>query len=328
MEMKPADMKRQQARRPMLNPFDRLALMAHLFAQAIVFGYWPALPKAPFVTFKLVSFIIITLLVARLCRRLRERAENPLDPEGPPPWHAPAWHFLHGFIHVMMIGNIYEALGDCVPYVVVRGYDAELARIDTWLLGRSAAEILNRHIYPWLSDFLYLGYCVYFIYPPVVMALVALRRDMDTRFITGFTLALNYYVVFTFYFCIPTIGPRMLIVDTPISRGVYELLDRLEKLKYDAFPSGHVCTMVISTYLAFRYYRPLFLPGVIFTAIVITATIYCRYHYVIDVICGMAVAWVICAAAPSVMKAAGGLWRPAVAPRVAGAEKLQIAAAS
>ncbi|HOX40423.1 MAG TPA: phosphatase PAP2 family protein [Candidatus Brocadiia bacterium] len=296
-----------EKRRPLLNPFDRLALISHVFALAVIFFCWRALPSAGFVTFKLGSFVIITPMVARVCRRLRERAENPTDPEGPAPWHAPGWHFFHGFMHVMMVGNVYEALGDCMPHVIVRGYDAELAKIDTWLLGgRSVAQILDAHIYLWLSDFLFLGYCLYFIYPSLLMAMVALRKDMDTRFIVGFTLVLNYYVMFVFYFCTPASGPRMLIADTAISEGVFNLMNRLEKLKFDAFPSGHVCTMVIATYLAFRYYRAYFLPGVIFTAMVIAATIYCRYHYAIDVICGMVMAWVVCAGAPSVMTAIGG----------------------
>ncbi len=72
--------------------------------------------------------------------------------------------------------------------------------------------------------------------------------------------------------------------------AIVDILNALEGNKRDCFPSGHTQTVLISLWFAFKYRRPLFwiyLPVII---ALIISTVYLRYHYVIDLVAGVAAA--------------------------------------
>jgi membrane-associated phospholipid phosphatase len=96
----------------------------------------------------------------------------------------------------------------------------------------------------------------------------------------------------------PAIGPRYTVAHAgplpqrgAIAQTIDQTLDVLEKNKRDCFASGH--TMVRTAVLFEAYRRPkktfwAFLP---FAVSLFIATVYCRYHYVADVIADFALAF-------------------------------------
>lgn len=65
------------------------------------------------------------------------------------------------------------------------------------------------------------------------------------------------------------------------------------RITYDCFPSMHTCCTVLLGWSAFRHVRPLFwwiLPIVVSMPL---ACVYLRYHYVVDVLAGLALAAVM-----------------------------------
>jgi membrane-associated phospholipid phosphatase len=99
---------------------------------------------------------------------------------------------------------------------------------------------------------------------------------------------------------VPARGPRTAQAElysvstrtTPISRSIYDFLDKAEKTKDDVFPSGHNMITAVCLMAAYGFNRRIFwslLPVGIMLAI---STVYCRLHYVIDVIAGIALAFV------------------------------------
>ncbi|MDP3048011.1 MAG: phosphatase PAP2 family protein, partial [Thermodesulfovibrionales bacterium] len=75
-----------------------------------------------------------------------------------------------------------------------------------------------------------------------------------------------------------------------IAEPMQNLLNRLEGIKRDAIPSGHTGVALTVLCLAYNYKRTLFriyLPVVI---LLLFSTVYCRYHYVVDVIAGVVLA--------------------------------------
>jgi membrane-associated phospholipid phosphatase len=79
-------------------------------------------------------------------------------------------------------------------------------------------------------------------------------------------------------------------------------LDTLEGAQYDCFPSGHVAVVLVGCWLA-RWISPRVLYiFAAFAACITFSTIYLRYHYVIDVIVGMALASVVIAVTPLVYR--------------------------
>jgi membrane-associated phospholipid phosphatase len=76
------------------------------------------------------------------------------------------------------------------------------------------------------------------------------------------------------------------ITESPISRFINDTINSLEKTKFDVFPSGHTMISVAVLLVALKRARDVFwwlLP--IATGLII-ATVYCRFHYVVDLIAG------------------------------------------
>ena len=69
----------------------------------------------------------------------------------------------------------------------------------------------------------------------------------------------------------------------PLIRGV-DYIMRTGRVGYDCFPSLHVgIPLLLSLYLR-NYRRKLFIPALVYVALMCGATIYLRYHYLVDVV--------------------------------------------
>ena len=156
---------------------------------------------------------------------------------------------------------------------------------------------LQRFVRPRLTDLFYLSYTTYYF---IALALGFVlwrrsRRDLQ-RFI--FTLTLCYYVSYAGYFLVPALGPRYALADahsvkletTPISVTIERTLNELEHTKFDVFPSGHTMIAVAVLLVAFRRARDVFWSLLPFATLLVLSTVYCRYHYVVDVIAGIVLA--------------------------------------
>src|SRR5262249_30071594 len=78
---------------------------------------------------------------------------------------------------------------------------------------------------------------------------------------------------------------------TPISRTIAKTLDDLEHTKFDVFPSGHTMIAVTVLLVAWRRARDAFWYFMPVAVCLIASTVYCRYHYVIDVLAGATLAF-------------------------------------
>ena len=177
--------------------------------------------------------------------------------------------------------------------------DSWLIAADRFLFGVDVTVWAQRLVRPWLNDLFYGFYSTsYFISLTHCLVLWLRNRATARRFV--FTLMVVYYVSWTGYFIIPALGPRFVqvaeytvsITTTPIARTINDTINNMEKTKFDVFPSGHTMISVAVLIVAWRRARDVFwvlLP--IATGLVIS-TVYCRYHYVIDVIAGTALAFV------------------------------------
>jgi len=177
--------------------------------------------------------------------------------------------------------------------------DDLLIAADRAIFGVDVTVWAQRLVRPWLNDLLYGFYATYyFIALTLGLALWVRSRADARRFV--FTLMVVYYVSWTGYFIIPALGPRFAqaaeytisLTTTPIARTINDTINNLEKTKFDVFPSGHTMISVAVLLVAWKRARNVFwvlLP--IATGLVIS-TVYCRFHYVVDVIAGTTLAFV------------------------------------
>lgn len=177
--------------------------------------------------------------------------------------------------------------------------DAALLALDRHLWGgASLPEHLLDWERPWLSEILSAGYFLfYFVVLVPVVGFSLRRRSSEARvFFTGLTLM--YLIGFVGYVLVPAGGPYMAFPQTfpypPQGGPITAFLVSLVKggiTGMDVFPSLHagIGTYVFGFFALGGYRRVAAVLAPIVTALVV-ATLYLRYHYGIDVLCGLALA--------------------------------------
>ncbi|MGA7992050.1 MAG: phosphatase PAP2 family protein [Thermoanaerobaculia bacterium] len=197
---------------------------------------------------------------------------------------------------------IFDGLGPLIRAVNPVDRDLELVAFDRWLFGTDPTVALERLATPVLSDVLTVFYALYYFHPIVLGALVFLddrTRPVKARDFNryAFVMVLVFYVSYAGYFLVPAVGPRFTVTHAgplprgAVSRAIDDTLNRLETNKRDCFPSGHTMVVTAVALEAWRRSRKTFWFFLPFALGLVAATVYCRYHYVSDVLAGLALAF-------------------------------------
>jgi len=174
--------------------------------------------------------------------------------------------------------------------------DSWLIAADRFLFGTDPTVWLQRITSPWLTELLQWIYATDYFLPLVLVLILYLRKRRLPFQKSVFILITGYLLSYFGYFLIPAIGPRFTIAHSVPLPGVFireklrDLIYCLEACPRDCFPSGHTEIPLLTLWLAHRYQRKLFwiyLPIVIG---MLFSTVYLRFHYVIDIIAGAALA--------------------------------------
>jgi len=205
--------------------------------------------------------------------------------------------FLYDFSPILFIILIYESLGDLIQHLR-QDIDPSLIRIDLFLFGVHPTVWAERWIMPWLTDLMSFFYISYYFVPVILVAVLYFRRQKQHFDQAIFVLLFGYYLSFIGYILFPAIGPRFTLMGlqtVPLEGSfltdfVRDTLNQLEHNRRDCMPSGHTQLSLMSLYLAYRYQRKLLYLLAPLVAGLIASTIYLRYHYVIDLFAGVAVA--------------------------------------
>ncbi len=229
--------------------------------------------------------------------------------------------FLYTALTVTVISIVFNSLGDLIAGIWSRRFDDVLIMIDYSLFGVHPTVWIERMISPAATAALQFAYISYY-FIPVSVAFVLISKNRYDEFEQAlFGIVLCFYLSYIGYLLMPAVGPRFTLdhLQTvslqagPFIKSIQEGLDRLEHNKTDAFPSGHTAVALMSLYYSWKFKEKilfrLMLPMV---AALMVSTVYLRYHYVIDVIAGIALTAVAVFLAPFVH---AGLSRTARHPR-------------
>jgi membrane-associated phospholipid phosphatase len=200
------------------------------------------------------------------------------------------------FAAIVFVVLIYESLGELIQYLQP-DIDPTLIRIDMALFGVDPTLWMQRWIVPWLTDLLSLAYLSYY-FIPVTLVLVLCLKERSCLDQVIFVLAVGYYASFIGYILFPAVGPRYAMTSqytvplegSFITDWVRDGLNAIEHNKRDCMPSGHTQIALMVLYLAYRYERILFYILVPIVTGLVVSTVYLRYHYVVDLMAGVAFA--------------------------------------
>jgi membrane-associated phospholipid phosphatase len=197
----------------------------------------------------------------------------------------------------------YEMLHRVVPTCWVRTIDAQLAAADRFLLGPDAATWLEPLIAKPLTV---LMACFYAAYYPLLTGVAVwfyakTRRAAFREYVAGAVGSL--FIGYLGYLFLPAIGPHAWFSSStwhaplegdfigPAIRSLNE--NHMGVFPRDAFPSLHTANAVTALLVTWKHDRRAFRVVVVPLLGLIAATLYLRWHYLVDVLAGaaLAVAW-------------------------------------
>ncbi|HMK49386.1 MAG TPA: phosphatase PAP2 family protein [Thermodesulfovibrionales bacterium] len=258
-------------------PGDIITIAFLVFLLGLTIAFYPALPRPKY----LISLYSVLILAQVILIRLSNKGK-----------------FLEFFYDLIFpticILAIFDSLEWLVHYINPQDIDPLLIRLDYMILGGHPSLILEKIINPYLTDILQLAYSLYYFVPVGYGAILLMSGQKEDFNRSLFLILLCFYLSYLGYILFPALGPRFYLSEIQTSglhgfiltEPLQNLLNRLEGIKRDAFPSGHTGITVLVLYLSFRYKRWFFWLALPVVSALIFATVYCRYHYVVDVIAG------------------------------------------
>ena len=210
---------------------------------------------------------------------------------------------------------LYSQVSNYIVHVNPNNYDAVLAAWDRAIFGVNPTEWIHRFSHPVLTEYFQIWYNFFqlMLVPPAIEFFT--RRRMRSFRVYAMTLVFGFYVSYILYFVMPAIGPRFEVHDFyAIDRELPGLFftepfrdlinagnnipadgmdDPYEYVNRDCMPSGHTMMSILGMLMAWRYrsrWRWLLTIGGIS---VVISTVYLRYHYVVDVMAGTVLAFIV-----------------------------------
>ena len=258
-------------------PADLVTLIFLLFLNALTVIFYSVVPKALFLIGLYSVLIIVQVVLVRF--------QNQGNFVG----------ILHAIIFpIICVFLVFDSLGQLVHYINPTDIDPLLIRIDYMIFHNHPTVMLEKIMRPLLTDILQLAYASYYFIPisfGVLLFKTGRKKEFDR---SVFLILFCFYLSYLGYLLFPALGPRFYLNNFQttelhgflISEPIQNLLNRLEGIKRDAFPSGHTAITVLVLCLAYRYNKVFFRIALPIVSALVFATVYCRYHYVIDVIAG------------------------------------------
>jgi membrane-associated phospholipid phosphatase len=217
------------------------------------------------------------------------------------------WKLLHGFYMMIYIPIAFKEIHFLVLALHGSVFDSSLITIDRWLFGGDPTHFLRGYTHPLLTEVLQMAYASFYFLPMVLVVDLYRNKRLQAFRIVFLTVTLGFYLSYFGYLAVPAIGPRFTLHD--FGRTDQELpgvfaatalraysnsgesippgtMHPERVVQRDCFPSGHTQVTLLVMFLAFRYRSRARWPLLIAGSLLIIATVYLRYHYVIDLIAG------------------------------------------
>ncbi len=250
------------------------------------------------------ELVVINMLVVGVISALAWRAETR---------RTNLWIGLHRWYCYPFIIFVFKELYLMVRPIHPIDYDALFIEIDRWMFGVDPTVWMGQFAHPVVTEILQIAYFSYYLLFIILGVGIYRRFAVEEFDKAAFLIVYGFYLSYLGYFLLPAVGPRftlhdfhMLDTELPgllVTQFLRDFINAAESIpknhpnpidvvQRDVFPSGHTQLTLIVVVLAYRY--KLATRGLItvLAILLIIGTVYLRYHYVIDLIAGAAMAWI------------------------------------
>lgn len=122
----------------------------------------------------------------------------------------------------------------------------------------------------------------------VKLDLCKFKSTQNILFVILFAMFICYWIFIIFPVAGPTAERSYLFSNAGGFISIMNYLFKVGDLDGGAMPSSHVAVSLIVALFSYRYLRKYFAIILIDFTLLTISTVYCSYHYAIDVICGLA----------------------------------------
>ena len=228
-----------------------------------------------------------------------------------------ALDFLRHFYPVMLYLWFYAETGWLNRMFFPEYMDPMTIRWDQALFGcQPSILFMERLPYLAISEMFYAAYFSYYLMI-FGIGLALYRRERAQFFHYLSVISFVFYVCYLCYIALPVIGPRVFSHNVPgydippelsalapnptypatLQPGPFfqlmAFIYRVFETPGAAFPSSHVAIALCTVYFSFKYLRPIRYPHLVVATLLCLATVYCRYHYAVDVLAGIGITVVL-----------------------------------
>lgn len=205
-------------------------------------------------------------------------------------------HFARHWYIIAILTFIYWSVGHLVHMIFPGLFDGYIISFEKSIFGQLPNVWVQRFENPFLTEIMQISYAIYWATVPVGAAIFYFaKRYKEFERMQFFTL-LAFFISYLLFILIPVAGPRLMIPDQIYASYDGLLVTRVLRrfvegagLHGGAFPSSHVAVAIVVLFFVWKYFprigKWIFLPAVIALSI---ATVYGQYHYLTDVIAGVA----------------------------------------
>ncbi|MFH0924958.1 MAG: phosphatase PAP2 family protein [bacterium] len=180
--------------------------------------------------------------------------------------------------------------------IIFKNYlDTTFQKIENLIFGfQPSLELIKKFNYFVIKEILFASYFSFYILIITIPLLLYYKnKDYLLHFMND--LCLIFYFCYTIFIILPVIGPPVWGLPKPqgLFGSIMGLIYKYGEKGGAAFPSSHVAVSLLILTFVYRYLPKLKIILTIDVLLLIISTVYCQYHYAIDVLGGV-IAWWIC----------------------------------
>ncbi len=274
-----------------LNPTDVVVIAFYLIMTGLTLAFYPKLENWGLLIFLNILLIGFVVWISNKAERSNSNI----------------WKNIHYYYVIPLIFLSFKEV-----YVLIRAlhtidYDSILISADRFMFGTDPTVFLYQFATPVLTEILQIAYGTFFFLPIILGIEFHLKKEYDKFYFIIFSVVFGFFLSYLGYFLFPAVGPRFTLHDfsttnielpglflTNILREIVNAgesipngtLNPIEVVQRDVFPSGHTQMTLIVMFLAVKLKSSYKLFFLIDGTLLIIATVYLRYHYVVDLIGG------------------------------------------
>ncbi|MGC2732676.1 MAG: phosphatase PAP2 family protein [Candidatus Acidiferrales bacterium] len=279
-------------------PFEQVTFAYLAWLEALLLTFHHNIPHAQ-------KFAALHLAIAAAIAQLAWSAARTRNPGLQ---FARSWYPLPLYIF------FFEELQCLVHAIFPNWFDSWLIQFDHRLVGVHPSVWLARYATPALNDAMQFAYMTYFLYLVILPAILYAQENREAFWAVMTSTAIAHYSVYVIAILFPIESPYFALAPLnrmPLKGGAFtatiELIEHFGRVHGAAFPSAHVAGSMVAILAARRYKPWLFWLCLPFFATMCVATVYGRYHYIADVLAGLAVGAIGWAAGQYLMNRHGAL---------------------